>query len=93
MPKLVSVDVFRAAIGEMNIADINVLLGSAMDLVTAPLESFLHTRFSYGTFSDHFYEPPIDPVVTVQPYGWCCPLGLLIQTRISKFTHQMIFQQ
>lgn len=66
MPRLYDLDLFRTKIGEIDIDDINSLLGTSLDLVTAPIESLLQTRFKYGVYQDIF--SPILKYAHMQDY-------------------------
>lgn len=78
--KLIAIDTLRAAIGEMDLDDINALLSNALNLVTAPLESFLMTQFQQRVYTDIFTTPPDSPVFDEAWY--CCALsaGLVDKT-------------
>jgi len=52
--KIISVEVLRAALGEMDYEDVNTLLDTALDLITEPLGSFIGTEFDQALTKDVF---------------------------------------
>ncbi len=58
--RLITVGDFRTRVGERDVSDLNDLMGSAIDKVTAILESLLRTTFKNEMITDTYHLDPKD---------------------------------
>ena len=75
--KLVTAAELRTATGESNFADILNLMGTAVEMITIPLQAFLRTPFDLLTYKDTFYLLNLSTTITKVPLSCVLNAGFL----------------